>query len=810
MKTFPACNGCRMPPGNYPETLTSKLNSQRLEGKHCDVTLIHGSQRFPVHSGVLCAASDYFASLLDGNFTESGQNSIDITESISNAEALETVLQYIYTGKLDIQETNFEYLLESVHFLMLDQAVKLMTDYLVDSLVLENCIQVLMLSSKFCIEELVKLSSSIVKARLGDYLFANDREKLLALSPDLMRSIASGFCHLTTEETISFLKEYFLDLLHDKFNYSEEHVKSLLFSSKALLIAIKECMSDEGNTTNFCAQLIDILSGELIEESPQLVREKFCTQMSVPENYCAGQSPMDENDNHDKGAEVKHENIVKDVNEKEGRTEENEQNFEETIVVRTQELHDNGKTKFSFYAYLTHANKWVEITEPDPIYQRHWSHGGRPPFSENLEKMRFIGYSRGSMVFTPKNDFKHKKYSACIVALSIIPDPPEFTPNYEISGVYHLCLNRDFDPVEFPGICCHHVFTSGNGIFCVFPDICCRAASRHKAYHRAEIGAYKVQWMDWEDTSDPGCAPVWHNVGTLDMPETFKKSTPSYCTGGNFQNHVLFFTTDTPSCSYILACRRMEYRMTGKTPGINYAVFKMSHGDYEYHGDGASVQFIVSGVLSYDNSGHSTLELSQEHFSLAATDDYLILYSVDQLQFDSWKIQVKNINPVSRFRQDVSQDSHSIRNGDEKLPQQDDSLDYSGARVSYSREMSIHTITSNRNGHLYVLENNGPFVTSMTRCCPGALHAAKRYEMPPPPVDRVFKEVTIALAPKANGLAKNLQARPKMQFQTRFGLGASWIGPYHPKSGKVETGTDTDSSDQSSDTSSDVSDESLM
>lgn len=43
-----------------PVTFADALNSQRLAGTFCDVVLKVEGKTFPVHRGVLCAASDYF------------------------------------------------------------------------------------------------------------------------------------------------------------------------------------------------------------------------------------------------------------------------------------------------------------------------------------------------------------------------------------------------------------------------------------------------------------------------------------------------------------------------------------------------------------------------------------------------------------------------------------------------------------------------------------------------------------------------------------------------------------------------------
>ncbi len=358
MKTFPVLRGCRKAPFDYPASLSSKLNSQRKEGKHCDVTLIHGNQRFPVHTAVLCAASDYFSSLLDGSFSEGQQKEINVTMSFPNAEALETVFHYMYTGELDIHENNFEALLESVHFVMLEPAVKLIAEYLADSLVLENCMEIFTLSSKFEMKELIELSTQIVKTRLHDYFLHNDVEKLYALPPDLISHISQAFNHLTAEETISFLKRYLLHLLNDH----GELPKGLLLSCKSMLIAFKdysESTGTESSVSKFCATLIDILSDELIGENPQTVSEKLCSSISVTlessnvQDLKGCASPLHEDNQTDgktqKSAET---GKLKDSN-----VEGCHENFEETILIRTEEhlneldSNDKEKTECSFYAY---------------------------------------------------------------------------------------------------------------------------------------------------------------------------------------------------------------------------------------------------------------------------------------------------------------------------------------------------------------------------------------------------------------------------------------------------------------------------
>ncbi len=817
MKTFPELSGCRVPPGNYPESLTSKLNSQRLEGKHCDVTLIHGSQRFPIHTGVLCAASDYFVSLLDGSFSESKQNDVDVTASFPSAEALETVLQYIYTGKLDIQENNFEDLLESVHFLMLGDAVKLIAEYLADSLVLENCIDVLMLSSKFGINELVTLSIQIIQSRLHDYLFQNDIEKLYALSPDLISHIANAFCHLPTKETVSFMKKYLLDLLNDQ----EEYSRSLLKSCKTILSSFKGHESDlTGNRdhgSNFC-HAFDILSDDLIEKNPQIVGEKFYTEISVNGEQSLTKLLLKENHPHVGRTE-------------EGNTAGRNTKFEEAILISTEQYQTNGQTIMYFYAYLTQANRWVEIHVACCLYESNND-------AEDHKDMRFIGFSKGRMVFTPKQ--KHKSYSGYIVAFYILPDVSENErlSLSTISEATHICLNKRLDRVQFSDRCSHHMFVSGDDVFCIYPEVCCIAAAIHEANHRPEVGAYKVKLMDWRDGEDDG--PRWNTVGKLHLPMLFRNNFhDSYHNPDGPFFHAIFLTAETASHTYILACSapadnvRDPRILIDRIPRVAYAVFQMNKTGCQ---DDILFPLITSGYLEADAGTRVPWQFRDPNLALAAADGYLMLYNRDKWKFDVWKIQLDSVDPDFLFAHHVRQETVRIKAGSMNFPALKVGSDGVYADVPDPDDRPIQTIASSYNGQFYCLQNIGPYVNCLNRLCDfkrsveintnqpetgeasgsgsqsvpcqGSLYAERKHNLPPPPVDQVIKETAIALVP--SNVIKHLEKRPNAQFQNM----PLSRGPYHHDTHQVIgvgecNETPVDMSDQLSVAGSDISGVSL-
>ena len=773
MKTFASLTGYKKAKFDYIGTLATKLNSHRKEGKHCDATLIHGKKRFPVHTAVLCAANDYFSSLLDGSFSEGQQKDIDLTESFPTADTLETVLEYIYTGDLYIHDDNFEDLLEGVHLIMLDDAVKLIAEYLADSLVLENCIEIFTLSSKFEIEDLLDLSTNIVNARLHDFLYYNDREKLYALPPDLIENISQGFSHLTTEEVVSFLKKYILDLLHDQ----AEHSKALLLSCKSMLLAFKEhsqrVNSTENHVSKFCGSLVDILTDDLIDENPQTVSEKLC-------------------------------NIIGNEKDNSSKAEHN-QDFEEAVLIRTEEYTNEQDTKYSFYAYLTVANKWIEIAEPGHEYRCDARDGDMEP----LKHLRFVGFSEGHIIFTPS--YPNKEQSGHVVAFCISPDIEGSA--WLTSYTSHSCLVYDFAS-EYVGGCSHHIFTSRNQVFCIYPKVCCTDAARHEANHRPEIGAYKVELMDWRDHDDSEC-PEWNDVGTLELPSSFRTRVRDryesyHSEDGNFSK-IVFLIQERPSCTHIIALGPVYTRnyMYDDISKSVFAVFKMNQAT---NNSDFSFELLRSGTLYHC--------WSVFHLHLCAGEKYLMMYSVEPEKCETWTIDMSNFSPSERFSSDIYPVSLTFQNYSE-----DDNLWTPKAlkpREGMPSLGSMHAIASTHNGNFYGLVELGPYLICQVKITEfeppeddyeiqtdsenesdsgstdSLWYPKEKISLPAPPIDQDIKDINTAVVPK--GLIEHLRGRPKVQFKnTRADASA---GPYFHEDFQVidkpEESEDEQPSDQDS------------
>ena len=83
---------------NYSEALLQGFNKLREENQLCDIIINVGEHAFHAHKAVLAATSSYFAAMFTSGFKETGTNEIKID---GNSKAMETLLQFSYTGKLN-------------------------------------------------------------------------------------------------------------------------------------------------------------------------------------------------------------------------------------------------------------------------------------------------------------------------------------------------------------------------------------------------------------------------------------------------------------------------------------------------------------------------------------------------------------------------------------------------------------------------------------------------------------------------------------------------------------------------------------
>ncbi|XP_078370447.1 kelch-like protein 7 [Oculina patagonica] len=150
--------------------MMKRLDIQRRNEQFCDVILEVGSgddqARLKAHRIVLCAASPFFYNALNSEMKEKKEGVIKLEET-SKAE-MEEVLEYLYTGHVDINEHNAFDLLQIADFLIIPSLKKLSSKFISQTLSSSNCIKAYYFAERYQCPELQKSARDLTFANFMD------------------------------------------------------------------------------------------------------------------------------------------------------------------------------------------------------------------------------------------------------------------------------------------------------------------------------------------------------------------------------------------------------------------------------------------------------------------------------------------------------------------------------------------------------------------------------------------------------------------------------------------------------------------
>ena len=147
-----------------------RLNSQRRNGHFCDVILEVGSgddqDRLKADRIALCVASPFFYNALNSEMKEKKEGLIRLKDT--SKALMEDVLEYMYTGHVDINEQNAYELMAVADYFILPSLKLLSTKFIEQTLSISNCITAYYSSVKYQCGELQERARSFIFANLID------------------------------------------------------------------------------------------------------------------------------------------------------------------------------------------------------------------------------------------------------------------------------------------------------------------------------------------------------------------------------------------------------------------------------------------------------------------------------------------------------------------------------------------------------------------------------------------------------------------------------------------------------------------
>ena len=156
------------------------------ENKFCDVTLVVGGNEINTHRLVLGSCSSYFSHLFNNNWKDSEQESCTITEF--DEETMKCILDFAYTGNLDVNPSNVLGVLTAADFFQLvelDFIKKSVGDYLTANVNKDNCATMIVITEQFQ----VQAQDTLAKYAAENFYQVAQTEGFLELSIELLVKI---------------------------------------------------------------------------------------------------------------------------------------------------------------------------------------------------------------------------------------------------------------------------------------------------------------------------------------------------------------------------------------------------------------------------------------------------------------------------------------------------------------------------------------------------------------------------------------------------------------------------------------------
>ena len=211
--------------------LMKRLNIQRQQSYFCNITLVaKEGNEFKAHRNVLSAASPFFSKLLQSEMKEREEGVIRF-EEISKS-ILSDVLEFIYTGSVEINEKNAKDLIIAADYLLLESLKTISGRFLGKRMSNCNCFSIFYFAEKYRCEELALRSTKFIQ---DNFTSVAKTDEFLNLGADEVEKwISSENILVGAEEDVFRIILTWIEQnkpeRKDKFKQLFRHVRLLLLS----------------------------------------------------------------------------------------------------------------------------------------------------------------------------------------------------------------------------------------------------------------------------------------------------------------------------------------------------------------------------------------------------------------------------------------------------------------------------------------------------------------------------------------------------------------------------------------------------
>lgn len=164
----------------------------------CDATLLVGGREFPVHRVVLSASSPYFHVMFTSGMAESFLEHVEIHGV--NADVFGTILHFIYTGEVEVNEDNVQQLLPASKMLQVEDIEVMCCDFLKRELDSSNSVGIYLFSDAHSCSPLSKSALDFIHRNFVD---VSKQDEFLQLTKTvLLQLLESEELKIESEEQV--------------------------------------------------------------------------------------------------------------------------------------------------------------------------------------------------------------------------------------------------------------------------------------------------------------------------------------------------------------------------------------------------------------------------------------------------------------------------------------------------------------------------------------------------------------------------------------------------------------------------------
>jgi hypothetical protein len=147
---------------NYAKNFLSKLSLMRDRVDLCDFRIDINNKQLLCHKFLLIAASDYFKAMFNGDMSESQSDHVELKGFENSSDGVESIINFCYSGTLDITFNNIDQLLHAATHLQIKDAINLCLQFLIESCSIHNCIDIYKIADLYSLIDVLDIVRSFI------------------------------------------------------------------------------------------------------------------------------------------------------------------------------------------------------------------------------------------------------------------------------------------------------------------------------------------------------------------------------------------------------------------------------------------------------------------------------------------------------------------------------------------------------------------------------------------------------------------------------------------------------------------------